>query len=255
LSIAHSYLTFEYRNGHTVLAASHVELPLFVQRPLRGPHGEAVVVMLSPSGALFDGDRLDLQVTCAAGTDVTLTTASATKLNRCPRDDIRFDLHVEVRGGATFRYVPHELIPFRDTHYRQRISLDIDADARAWLLEVAGAGQTGAAFTYARLDFATTLRRDQQVVARERFCMSPETAGQLQGRTHYAGLFALGPEWDPTSARQVNDRLACEPLAGASTLPGGGVVARAVGDAAQSLRGRLLRAVDYPAWLTSLVPP
>ena len=213
-----------------------------------------MVVALTPSGALFHGDGVDLCVSCGPRTDVTLTTASATKLNRCQDGDIRFDLHVSVAAGGTFRYLPHELIPFRGARYRQRISLDLYDDAQAWLLEVVGAGQSRAPFTYSCLSFETTFRRDDQVTARERFSMTPQTAGQLRGHTHYGGLFALGPQWDDSLARVVNARLASHPPAGASVLPGGGLVAKALADAADPLRTMLLRAVDSPAWLSTVLP-
>jgi urease accessory protein len=209
---------------------------------------------LTPSGALFDGDSVHLCVTCGPRADVTLTAASATKLNLCQRDEVRFDLDVLVAAGATFRYLPHELIPFRGTRYRQRITLDVFDDARAWLVEVVGAGQTGAAFTYSWLSFETTLRCDHLVIARERFVMTPQTASQLRGHTHYGSLFALGKEWDPSRAQAINARLASQPPAGASVLPGGGLVAKALGDAAEPLRATLLRSLDCPAWLATLLP-
>ncbi|HEY2594878.1 MAG TPA: urease accessory protein UreD [Chloroflexota bacterium] len=252
---ARSRLAFEARNGRTVLAASRTELPLAVQRPLRGPGGQAVVAVLTPSGALFDGDNVCLEVTCGPDTDVTLTTASATRLNRCDRLDIRFDLHVTVAEGATFRYLPHELIPFGGTRYRQRIRIDLHGDARAWLLEVVSAGQTGAAFSYGCLRFETTLQQNLEVVARERLEMTPHTAAQLRGHTHYASLFALGPEWDAAAARFVNIGLARQAGSGASQLPAGGIVVKAVGDAAEPLRTALLEAVDCPPWLRALLPP
>jgi urease accessory protein len=250
-----SQLTFEDRNGQTILAASRVALPLLVQRPLHGPHGQAVVVALTPSGALFDGDSVDLRVSCGPRTDVTLTTASATKLNRCQRGEVRFELQVSVAAGATFRYLPYELIPFRGARYRQRIRMDLYQDARAWLVEVVGSGQTGAGFTYSCLSFETTLLRDERVTARERFVLTPQTAAQLRGYSHYGSLVALGPEWDRASATAVNARLSAHPPAGASLLPGGGLVARALADSAEPLRATLLGAVDCPAWLGRLLPP
>jgi urease accessory protein UreH len=231
-----------------------VVLPLLVQRPLHGPHGQAVVVVLSPSGALFDGDSVDLGVTCGPRTDVTLTTASATKLNRCERGEVRFNLEVSVDADATFRYLPHVLIPFRGARYRQRIHVDMHHDARALLVEIVGAGQTGAAFTYSCLSFETTVVRGDLVTARERFVLTPQTAGQLRGYSHYGGLFALSPGWDHASAGAVNARLASHPPAGASLLSSGGLVARALADAAEPLRATLLGAVDCPVWLEPLRP-
>jgi urease accessory protein len=211
---------------------------------------------LTPSGALFDGDAMHLEVTCAPGTDVTLTTAAATKLNRCPSAEIQFDCHVEVAPGATFRYLPHELIPFRAASYSQRLRVDVRDEASAWLLDVVSAGQTGAPFTYTRLSFETTLSRDGSVFARERMVMTPESARQLRGHTHYGGLFALGSPWTRARVSDVNRSLACDaPLAGASLLPANGMVLKALDDAAAPLRAALLSAVDCPRWLHALLPP
>ena len=251
-----SRLAFEARGGRTALTDARAELPLIVQRPLHGPHGEAVVTLLTPSGALFDGDAMHLQVTCGPGTDVTLTTAAATKLNRCPSGEIHFDFHVDVAPGAIFRYLPHELIPFGGTSYSQHLAVHVHDDARAWLLDVVSAGQSGAAFTYTRLSFQTTLCHDGSVVARERMLMTPQTARQLRRRTHYGGLFALGPEWTRPSVSDVNRQLAREaPLAGASQLPHNGMLLKALDDAAAPLRDVLLRAVGCPSWLHALLPP
>jgi urease accessory protein UreH len=205
---------------------------------------------------MFDGDTMRLEVMCGPGTDVTLTTAAATKLNRCPSGEIQFECNVNVEPAATFRYLPHEVIPFGGTRYRQCLCVDLHENARVWLLDVVGAGQAGPAFSYEWLSFQTTLRHHGEVFARERMLMTPDTAPQLRGHTHYGGLFALGPEWTRDSISQVNSRLACEAaLAGATLLPANGIVLKALDDASAPLRAALLRSVSCPAWLQSLLPP
>jgi urease accessory protein len=255
---AASYLRFAARAGRTVLLAAHAQLPLVIQRPLRGPAGQAVLVLLTPAGALFDGDVLSLEVLCGPHTDVTLTTTAATKLNRCERSQISFELRVRVAHGATFRYLPHELIPFRDTSYVQRIDLDLEADAQAWLLEIIGPGATDAAFTYRRMAFETNARHDLALVARERFELDPRSAAQLRGRSHYGSLLLFGPGYTAAAASVINERLAIEPcagLAGASALPGYGIGLKIVGGAAERLRDTLLASANCPSWLSSLISP
>jgi urease accessory protein len=233
-------------------------LPIIVQRPLRGPAGQAVLVLLTPAGALFDGDVLRLDVRCGEDTDVTLTTAAATKLNRCDRGLISFDLHLAIGRGATLRYLPHELIPFQGARYRQRIDVDLEDDASAWLLEVVGPGASEARFTYARLDFETNVRQDGAVIVRERFGVTPASAAQMRGHSHYGSMLMLGSSYDRAAAAALNDRLACVPLpavAAASALPTNGMVLKMLGSSAQSVRDTLLTAAACPAWLTSILPP
>ena len=226
-----------------------------VQRPLYGPEGQAVVVLLTPAGALFDGDALPLHVSCGPGSDVTLASASATKLNRCERAHIAFSLDVDVSDGATFRYLVYELIPFRGTKYVQSIHLLLHGHAGASLLEVIGPGPTYDPFSYDRLDLETEVRQDDAVIVRERFVMTHGSVAQLRGHTHYGSLMAFGAN---ATAEQVNEHLAdlpCDDVAGASELAKGGVGLKMLGHSAQSVRETLLRAAGAPPWLTSALPP
>ena len=254
-----SALDFARRGERTVLVRSHAALPIVVQRPLRGPGGQAVLVLLTPAGALFDGDALRLEVCCGEDSDVTLSTVAATKLNRCDRGQITFELEVRVGRRASFRYLPHELIPFRGASYRQRIGVDLGEDASAWLLDVVGPGASGAHFTYTRLEFETNVHQDGALVARERFSVTPASAAHLRGQTHYGSLLVFGPGRDAAAARGINARLAAAApppaQAGASALPGRGVVLKMLGATAQSVRDTLLTTAACPTWLASILPP
>jgi urease accessory protein len=253
-----SQLRFARRGERTVLVSSQTELPLIVQRPLRGPAGQAVLVLLTPAGALFDGDVLRLDVRCGEDTDVTLTTAAATKLNRCDRGLISFDVHLAIGRGATLRYLPHELIPFQGARYRQRIDVDLEDDASAWLLEVVAPGASEARFTYTSLDFETNIRHDGTRMARERFRVTPASAAHMQDHTHYGSLLVLGSAYDRAATAALNERLACVPLpavAAASALPTHGMLLKMLGSSAQSVRDTLLTSAGCPAWLTSTLPP
>ena len=252
LPSACSRLAFAHRTGRTALVSAISHLPLMVQRPLYGPAGEAVVVLLTPSGALFDGDTIQLEVECGPQTDVTLATASATKLNRCDTAEMQVAVQVGVAAGATFRYLPHELIPFGGTRYRQRLSVDVHESARAWLLEVISAGPSDARFAFSHLDFQTRVVSQQRVLTRERFSITPRAAEQMHGHTHYGSLLLHGSGLD---AVDLNERLRCEAFVGASALPSGGVGLKALGHSSQRVRRTLLQAAELPGWLSALLPP
>lgn len=150
-AIKRSFLRFEVRHGgSTALVASRAELPLTFQRPLRGQSHGATVALLTPAGALFQADEIDLDVMCGEGTRVTLVTPAATKLNRCEKDFIRVVMNVRVGHGASFRYLPHELIPLKGAIYEQRLSVHLDEAACATLLDVVSPGLTNTPFTYSR---------------------------------------------------------------------------------------------------------
>jgi urease accessory protein len=230
--ISCNWLRFERRGDRTALIDARSELPLQFQRPIVGAHGDAIVTLLTPAAALFDGDVIDLDVECGPYTDVTLVTTGATRLNRCDHGLISAQLSVRVAAGAVFRYLPHELIPFRGSLYRQRMCIDLAADASAVLLEVITPGQD---FTYRQLEFETRVRRESRTLMLERFVLTPDSRAALRGWTHYGSVFAFG------SVAPTADDV---PNGGASTLAGNGVVLKVLGDTAQQLREALLVRVD-----------
>jgi urease accessory protein UreH len=241
LPVSRSHLRFERRGESTALVDAHAELPLLVQRPLRASNGGAVVTLLTPAAALFDGDAIDLHVDCPAGTDVTLVTTGATRLNRgC----ITFTMVTRVADGATFRHLPYELIPFTDATYRQRIDIDIQPGGSAILLEVVTPGSSAAPFSYASLDFETAVHLQGTLLARERFTLTSASRAALHGRTHYASLLAFGPDFTAQAAEAAHAALAHSDIwASASLLPNYGIALKALGTAATSLREALLAAL------------
>jgi urease accessory protein len=229
--------------------ASRGELPLIIQRPIRGPRGEAVVALLTPAGALFAGDALDLDVECEPGTDVTLTTAGATRLNRCDDEGIEVHLQVRVAGGAVFRYLPHEVIPFAGTRYQQRIEVEVAPGGGLALLEILSPGSSHARFSYASLGFWTTVTLAGLLMARERFLLTPRTARQFAEWTHYGSLLTVG--------MAPGEPLQCESSiqVGVSALPGAdGRVLKALGHSAHAVRAALLGRLSDIDWLDVLLP-
>jgi urease accessory protein len=230
--------------------SAHAELPLLVQRPLRGPGGEAVLVLLTPAAALFEGDRLQLEVTCGPRTNVTLTTVGATRVNRCETARIQVQTRVHVGAHATFRYLPHELIPFRGANYRQSMQIEMDSGARVWLMEVV------APFEAARLEFETEVRDNGSTSVRERFTLARDRRAQLGAYTHYGSMLLCGANYDREQSSTLNRQLAARApalQAGASALPHAGTGVKALGHSAQSVRQALLNAADCPNWLLSMV--
>jgi urease accessory protein len=209
--------------------------------------------MLTPAAALFDRDAVDLQVECGPGTDVTLVTAGATRLNRCDIGCILVNLTANVASGAVLRYLPHELIPFRGARYAQTLHLDLEHDASTLLLEVIAPGRSREPFTYAQLDFAMSVRLAGRLVVRERFTLTSASQAALGGYTHYGSLVALGPEFGPGSADAAHAALS--PHGSASALADYGLALKLLGNAAWSMRQQLLCGVGLQPALLRALPP
>jgi urease accessory protein len=235
------------------MVAARSELPLLVQRPLRGPDGEAIVTLLTPSGALFGGDEIALEVQCHPGTRVTVRQVAATKLHRCENAPITVDAHVRVAAGASFQYLPFELIPFAETDYRQSISLHLEQGAQAVLSEVLTPGRLGEHFRYRQVSLRTEVYLEERLIVLDAQRIMPGRQDPqllLAGSTHVATLLLLAPDLSQHDAERLSGSITHPGVQGAaSLLPAYGIGARLVGRTAESLLQAvaILRSLAVPS--------
>jgi len=226
-----------------VLAESHAELPLQVQRPRRGSQGEAILTLLTPGGALFSGDVIQLRVELRAGARVVLQQVSATQLHRCDSESIRLDADFHVAAGGWLRYQPMPLIPFAGSDYRQCIRVYLEQGAEARLMEVVTPGRLWEHFQYQRLVLRTEVFLDGRRIVLDAQRIEPaHTDCQLAlgGRSHFATMLHLGDRVAGEEVERLHNRLADMGVRGsASLLPIYGVGARAIGSSAEELQRAL----------------
>ena len=81
----------------------------------------AFVYVQNPTGGVFGGDRLRVEIAAGPGARVHLTGQSATKLCRGvdPATAIQ-ELRFDVAAGAVVEHIPDALIPYPGARYVQR---------------------------------------------------------------------------------------------------------------------------------------
>jgi urease accessory protein len=199
-----------------------------------GLPGMAFVYVQNPTGGVFAGDQLALEVVADAEVDVHVTTQSATKLYRMEGGEARQELSFAVGERAYLEHVPDALIPQAGTRYRQETRVELAAGARFVGLETVAPGRRahGEEFAYERLELATEVRRDGRELCAERLLLEParagpDRAGVLGGASYLVSLFALAPGSDVDALVATVDRALAEFGGAAGALPNGaGVIGR-----------------------------
>jgi urease accessory protein len=216
-----------------------------VQRPIVGPHGEAIITLLTPAGALLDGDVVTLEVDCGPGTDVVLRQTGATRLNRCTTGGIDVQADFRVAGDARLRVLPYELIPFAGARYTQTFRAHLQEGAEAAFLEIVAPGTLESPFAYADLALRLEAWLGDELVALDAIRIRPEQDDcerALAGFSHFGTLILLGPRFDQAAADCLHSGFEEAAVQGsASLLPSYGIGVRFIGTSADALR----RAVRY----------
>jgi len=135
-------LHFGRRGRRTILQHQYTTIPAQITRPFYEPGDEcAYVYLLTPTGGMLGGDRLNIHIVLEPGAQVCLTTASATKVHPSTGLFAEQSLVIELGPGSSLEYLPAPTILFREARWRQRTVVHRAADSRLLWSEGWSAGR------------------------------------------------------------------------------------------------------------------
>jgi len=174
----------------TSISSRKQRFPLFMTSPLYIDPNQpdmAFVYVQNPSAAVFAGDRLDLKVSAEPGSQVHITTPSATKINRMESGFAIQTIEINVMEGAVVEYVPEQIIPYAGSKYEQYLSINVAKDGVAILTDLISPGRLarGEEFDFDSLLLKTTA----SVKGREILC---DTILLEPGKQDIAEMSLLG---------------------------------------------------------------
>jgi urease accessory protein len=238
-------LCFSRRGSHTYMRYRYTTLPAQLIRPFYwDDSGRAYVYLLTPTGGMLGGDRLDLHIVLEPGAQVCFTTASATKVHPAVDVPAEQSLHIELGPGSSLEYLPEPTILFRSARWRQQTTIYRAADSQLLLLEGWSAGRVarGEIFEFTCLETVVEIYTAGRLALYDRMHIDPtryphQQSGLWAGRAHLLTMYLLQETPPPSAwlqALQTQFMRHSQP-AGLSELAVPGIVARALGDDAESL--------------------
>lgn len=181
--------------------------------------GTAEVQITNPSGGILGGDHLETEILVEPSARATILTQAANKAYKGAEALQNTALRVE--EGAFLEYLPHHLIPFARSRYRQETAFHLAEDARliTWDAFSAGRVARGERFAFSGLSGRTRISRENTLRVVDGFELSG--GGESFGGYSYLGtLYVLAPENLSPLAEDLHALLICVPgiLASASSL-------------------------------------
>jgi urease accessory protein len=238
-------LYFTRRGRRTILSRQYATVPAQIIRPFYTPDDEcAYVYLLTPTGGMLGGDRLDIHIVLEPGAQVCLTTASATKVHPSLDLPAEQDLVIELGPGSSLEYLPEPTILFREARWRQRTIVRRAADSRLLLSEGWSAGRVARqeVFAFSSLDTTLEIYTDERLSVFDRMRLHPasypyQQLGLWAARPHLLTMYLLHtthPSQTWLHAMQA-ELAAVHPFIGLSQLATPGFVARVLADADEAM--------------------
>ena len=234
-------------DGETFIRAQSFAAPVHLSKP-HLDEGVLVVNVVNPTAGLLAGDRIRVGVTVESGARVLLTAPSASRAHRVVAGDARMEQEFAVARGGWLEVWPEIFIPQGGARYRQRTVARVEEGGGLLLIEMLAPGRTamGEVFAFAELDSETEVWLGGEKIARERYALTPGSAGlaALRGRfpeAYYASCFVVSSRLAQDSACWPRIHALHEDSAwvGVSALVRGGWAVRVVAEGSVVLRRKI----------------
>jgi urease accessory protein len=159
-------MAFASRGGRSVLARLHRQAPLLVQQALYWDEelpGLPCVYVITTSGCVLQGDRLDIAISVGTDAMAHVTTQSATKIHHSNGGVATQSQRLVLDGRAYLELLPGPTIPHRHSRFAGRTEAVVAEDATLLYAEVLQPGRKyygdGELFEYDLYASEMTVRR------------------------------------------------------------------------------------------------
>lgn len=116
---------FARKMGETRLEHLYQHDPLRVLFPTP-PRGELPnAVLVTTSGGLVGGDRLDISVSAGPDAGAIVMAQAAEKVYRSAGNDVSIDVHLSVEKGSWLEWLPQETILFDGARLNRKTTIDL----------------------------------------------------------------------------------------------------------------------------------
>jgi urease accessory protein len=231
-------IRFDRRNGATRLVQLYQRDPLRVLFPAPAAGDPPVAVIVTTSGGLVAGDRLDIRVELAAGAAAHVTASAAEKVYRSTERTTTIKQTLSIGPGAALEFLPPETILFDGARLRRETIIDL-APGSAFLggdIVVFGRRAREERFTSGLLREVWELRRDSDLVWGDALQLEDDVGRIIDdpacfdGAAAFATMILSPPAGDVRSlldcARVVQSAGATTGLRAGATAVSGLVIAR-----------------------------
>jgi len=137
----------------TVITDQYSQVPLYTQKALyydENLPNMAHLFIMSPSGGILQGDRYRMDISLANNAVSHITTQGATRIYKMNSNYATQLININVGKNCYLEFIPDQIIPFRNSRYYQKVSLNVDPSATLIYSEIIVPGRVamGELFSY-----------------------------------------------------------------------------------------------------------
>lgn len=192
-------LVMKKKKGKTVPESVFFQGALKVMRPLYlDDSGQACYIVLNPGGGYVDGDTYKMDVRLQEGAELILTTQSATKVYKTPKEAVYQENSFTLQAGSLLEYRPDPLIAYRGASYYQNSVIRMASRSALIYADIVTSGWPvdHQPFPYQEIRLKNQIYIDGQLTVLDHLKLRPGeqplgNMGFMEGFTHFGTLFMI----------------------------------------------------------------
>lgn len=193
-------LDVENRLGRTVAKNVYFQGAFKLMRPVYlGKNTYPCYYILNPGGGYLDGDTYQMNISLDEDAKLTLTTQSAAKIYKTPKDQAYQEATFHLKKGSYLEYLPDALIAYKDARYFQETTIYMEEGATLLYSDILTPGWSpeGDHFSYNMIRLKTKIYMEDELVLYDHIKLQPGAQdmsglGFMEGYTHLGSLIVIG---------------------------------------------------------------
>ena len=186
----------------TIITDQYSQVPLYTQKALYYDEklpNMAHLFIMSPSGGILQGDRYRMDISLANNAVSHITTQGATRIYKMNSNYATQLININVGKNCYLEFIPDQIIPFRNSRYYQKVSLNVDPSATLIYSEIIVPGRVamGELFSYDLCYLKTIGQNTEKKIKFIDNCMlkpknqNMNTLGMFSNHTVLASVYIL----------------------------------------------------------------
>lgn len=249
-------VTIANRQGRSFLKDAYVTQPFkIVPVGQNNTDRAAYLMIMNSSPGILDGDdhRIDIQV--EEGSILQLKSQSYQRLFNM---DTYASQHMSVKlaKSSSFSYVPHPIVPHKDSSFRSSNKIELEDNCLLMLGEIITCGRkySGEQFEYSNFQNLVEVYYNRRLIFKDNVMLQPATMplssiGLLEGYTHQGNfIFINTKNYSPNELieyfHEVSQQLTSVTVS-ISAIQYGGFVIRILGNSGEQLFDFFQQVQDY----------
>ncbi|MFD0825587.1 urease accessory protein UreD [Neobacillus sp. M.A.Huq-85] len=196
------HLNAEDRRGKTISKNVYFQGAFKVMRPVyHDESGQPCYYLLNPGGGYLDGDRYKMKISLEKNARVTMTTQSATKVYKTPKNHAYQEAEFLLEAGSYLEYIPDPLIAYQHAKYKQKNVIRMDKTATLLYSDIITPGWSpeGEQFSYETIQLLNEIYMDDELVVYDHIKLNPgqqnlRGLGFMEGFSHLGSMIVIGEQ-------------------------------------------------------------